>query len=181
MLLMLGRSGPVGRVLDDQQPLLAAVLPGQFKQPAAARQRQRQAAGVLEVVAGVDEAQPGQLAACRQVGQRLFQDVDAHAVVVHRDAQYAHTERLRQAQVDEVGRRLADDQVARLAQQFRQQVEQLLRAGGDDHVLRRQRQLVRGIPVQPGRAPHQQLAQSGVALGRAVLERGLRCCFVGQQ
>ena len=56
--------------------------------------------------------------------------------------------------------------VAGVEQQLADQVQRLLRAGGDEHVVGRD------LDPVARHVPHQQLAQREVALGGAVLQRG---------
>jgi len=84
------------------------------------------------------------------------------------------------ALVDEVRRRFGDDDVARVDQGLAEQVQQLLRAGRDEHVIDGEGQFAGREVVEGGGAAEELVAQGGVALGGAVLQRGAGAGRVGE-
>jgi hypothetical protein len=76
--------------------------------------------------------------------------------------------------IDEVRRRFGDDDVARIEQRFAEQIEELLRAGGDNDVVRAETDAARREPVEREHVAEDLVAQRRVALRGAVLQGGLR-------
>ena len=131
---------------------------GQRGQVPPAIEGQRRAGGVLEV--GHDVAQAG-----TQPGHKaLLQQVGSQAVAVGRDRDEVGVASRQRLEGADVRRRLHHDMVARIDQGAGQQVQTLLRPGGDEHVLgpalAAPGLVGLGHPLPQGRDP----------LGRAVLD-----------
>ena len=121
---------------------------------------------VLEVRDRVDELRPPALGV--EAVERRLELVDAHAVVVHRDLHdvglVGHERRDRAG----VGRRLGDDHVAGVDQRLADEVDDLLAAGRDEHVLGVDRRVLGGHHLgdaRPWRRPCPRSARTG-ARGR---------------
>ena len=120
----------VGVVLDQHE----AEAVGQLEQPMPAIEREGRARRVLEVGHDVDDLRwrAGRLEARRA---RRSRSVDAEAVGVGGHADESGARGLERLQRPEVPGRLDHDDVAGIAQRPGQQVEPLLRAGRDQHVV----------------------------------------------
>ena len=149
----------VGVVLDDEQ----LAPPRQLDQAPPPLERHRHPGGVLEARHRVDEFRPPPLAV--EPRQHRFQLVDPHPVLVAVDLDRLGLVAAEDRHRAGVGRRLADDDVAGIDQRLADQVDRLLAAGGDDHVV--------GVGQHPLGAHHLDDAvdRLGEALGRPVLER----------
>ena len=152
---------PVGVVLDDEQLVQA----GQLDQPPPPLERQRHPGRVLEARHRVDELRPlarrpaSSASSCFE--QRRSASRPRRISTWMHVGLVAAEDRHRAG----VGRRLADHHVAGVDQRLADQVDRLLAAGGDDHVV--------GVGQHPLGAHHLDDAVLGLleALGRPVLER----------
>jgi alkanesulfonate monooxygenase SsuD/methylene tetrahydromethanopterin reductase-like flavin-dependent oxidoreductase (luciferase family) len=138
-------------------------LPRQLDQPAAARQRHRHPARVLEGRHGVDELRPPALPL--ELVEQLLEGIDPHSVRVDR-----HLTRVGLIGAEDrhragVGGALGDHHVAGIDQRLGDQIEGLLAAAGDDHVL-----AVRPHPLDAHHLADHVLG-SLEALGRPILQR----------
>ena len=117
---------------------------------------------VLEVGQQVDEAGGVRVVACRAPGLG-DQVVDEHAIVVARHAHRYRFHRREGLQRAQVGRRFDQHTAARIEQHLGDQVEALLRAGGDQHLRR--------VDVPREHVRHD-LTQRAVAFAGGVLKGG---------
>ena len=78
----------------------------------------------------------GPAALALEAVERLLQDVDAHPVGVHLDLHDVGLVGAEGRDGAGVGRRLGDDHVARVDERLADEVDDLLAAGRDQHVLR---------------------------------------------
>ena len=149
----------VGVVLEDEDVLAAADL----EDLRAARGRERHAGRVVEVGDRVEELDL--LAGRARGGDRLPQRLGHQPVGVHLGVHDVALVGLEHPQRADVRRRLADHDVARVAEDAGHQVDRLLGADGDDHVV--------GVGLDALEAHHlgDLLAQLGHALAGAVLHR----------
>ena len=139
------------------------VLARQLDQAPATLERERHPGRVLEGRHRVDELRPPPVASS-SASSRL-QLVHPHPVLVAFDLDDVGLVAAEHRHRAGVGRRLADHDVARVDQRLADEVDRLLAAGGDDHVL--------GVGKHALGAHHLEDAVVGLleALGRAVLER----------
>ncbi len=144
----------VGVVLHDHEP----VAVGQRGEVATAIEGQRAPRGVLEVGHDVAEAGP------QAGGQVRLEQIRAQAVPVGLDRDEVRVGAGQRLQGSDVRRSLDHDVVAGIDQGPGQQVERLLRAGGDQDVLGVALATASGVRVG------HPLAQRGDPLGRAVLD-----------
>ena len=84
---------------------------------------------------------------------------------------HARALRLSRRQKNEVGRRGAKDDVARIQKRVGHQIQQLVAAGREHHLVDRQIALRLGIAIGMAQTVEHQLPQAGVAQRRAVLQR----------
>ena len=100
-----------------------------------------------------------------QLGEQRLQLLDLHPVLVALDLDHVGLVAAEDRHRARVGRRLADDDVAGIDERLADEVDRLLAAGGDDHVL--------GVGKHPLGRHHLEDAVLGLleALGRPVLER----------
>ena len=103
----------------------------------------------------------------RSALEQRLELVDPHPVLVGRDLDHLGLVAAEDGNRARVGRRLADDDVARVDQRLGDEVDRLLAAGGDEHIV--------GVGQHPLRAHHLEDAVLGLleALRRPVLQ-GLR-------
>ncbi len=139
-------------VLDDWD----SIAVGQQNQFVAAAFSERRPARVLEVRQHVHELWPQ--------SQRRFQLLGAKAVIVTRHAHVLRAIHIEGLQSSKIGGRFDQHAVTGVDQQLADQIQRLLRAGGDHHVL--------GLRLHavPGRVARDHFPQRLVAFGRAVLE-----------
>src|SRR5271157_1366113 len=144
---------PVGVVLDDRD----AVLVGEQYKFVSATARQRDASWVLKVRQDVHELRSGT--------QRPFHLAGLQSVVVDGHGYVLSAHQVESLQCAEVGGRLHQNAIATVDEQLGDEVQRLLRAGGDEDV-------VHGCEDAVARQlPHNQLAQRKVAFCGAVLQR----------
>ena len=148
----------VGVVLDDQHLPRA----GELDQAPPPRQRHRHPGRVLEGRDRVDEFGPPPVGV--ELGEHGFELLDPHPVLVALDLDDVGLVAAEDRHRARVGRRLADDDVAGVDEGLADEVDRLLAAGGDDHVL--------GVGKHSLGAHHLQDAVDGLleALGRPVLQ-----------
>ena len=120
---------PVGIVLEHQQLVLA----GQLDQPPPSLQRERRPGRVLEARHRVDELRPP--AGGGELVELSLQQVHPHPLRVALDLDHVGFVAAEDRDRARVGRRLADHRVAGIDQGLAEQVDRLLPAGSDDHVL----------------------------------------------
>jgi hypothetical protein len=116
-------------VLEHEQ----LALGGDLDEAAPAWQGHRHAARVLERRDRVDELRPAALAL--EAVERLLEQVDAHPVVVHVDLHDVGLVGAEGGHGARVGRRLGDDDVARVDERLADEVDDLLAARRDEDVL----------------------------------------------
>lgn len=90
----------------------------------------------MVVAHAVDELDARKFALVFEADEELFDGVDVHAVLVHGDGEDLGAEGGEGAGVDEVGGGFGDDDVAGVEEGVADEVEGLLRAGGDENVGR---------------------------------------------
>ena len=119
----------VGVVLDDEQLALAR----QLDQPPPPLQREGDAGGVLEARHRVDEFRPlpSPASASRTVSSSSMRIPSSS----HLDLEHLRLVAAEDRDRPGIGRRLADDDVAGIDQRLGDQVDRLLAARGDDHVV----------------------------------------------
>jgi hypothetical protein len=118
---------------------------------------------VLEARDGVDELR--RAAVPRQAVERRLQDVEAHAVRVHLDLHHVGLVGREGGDRAGIGRRLGDDDVARVDQGLADEVDDLLAARGDQDVVRVD------LGVLGGHDLHDRVADGADPLRGAVLQR----------
>ena len=128
---------------------------GDLHQRPAAFQRQVGAGGVLVGRERVDELRLARLA---EFGQLRLQEIDAHAVFVHRQAGHVDAERSVGGDGAAVGDFLADHRVARLRERLGDESDGLHRAVGE-----RKRIRAHGHALAFGLAPRHRFAQRRMA------------------
>ncbi len=148
----------VGIVLNNRQ----RVARGQLHQAHAPLRRERRAGGILEAGDDIEEARPD------AAGEQPLQGAHIEAVLVHWERKVVGPTGLPGLERTEIGGLLYGNWSAGVDQQAPEQVEALLRAGGDEQLLGGHWQIKAAQP-----ACHK-LAQRGVALGGAVLQAGER-------
>ena len=122
----------VGIVFDDKGP----VLRRQLHQAVAALQRQRGAGGVVKVGQHIDEL------GARIPGQRFFQLVHAHAVLVQGNGHIARAVDVPGLDSPQVGGPAGDDCIPLVDKDPAKEIQGLLRAVRKEHVAAPCRQLV---------------------------------------
>jgi hypothetical protein len=127
----------------------------------AARLGHGAAGGVLEVRQQVDEAR-----ACRALARLGAQVVGEHAAVVAVHADHVRLHRRERLQRAEVGGRFHQDAAAGVDQDLGHQVQALLGAGGDQHLVGVH---VHALLLQVMRHP---VAQGAIAFAGGVLQGG---------
>ncbi len=127
--LALEAQHPVRVVLEHEQLALA----GDRDELVTAPLGHRHAARVLEGRHRIDQLRPATVGGERVEG--FGERVGAHAVLVDRDLDRLGLVRAEDRHGAGVGRCLGDDHVAGVDQRLRDEVEGLLAAGGDEHVL----------------------------------------------
>src|SRR6185437_2683319 len=127
------------------------------------------------------QLQTGDFAALVESLKQGFEDIEVKSVGVHRYAEYADAFAGQHAVVDEVGRRLGDDDVAGVEQHFAEQIEQLLRAGGDDHFFGAEVQFGRADPIGGADMGKDFFAQRRMSLRGAILAGGTSSGRMGEQ
>ena len=146
-------------VLDNQDVILLC----HREQLLAALERHGAAGRVLESRDDIDELD------VRRGLKQFLELVHAHALVVHRDAHQLGIHAAESVERADEGRVLADDDIARIEHNLREQADRLLSAGGDEDII-----VVRTDVVLLLHALCSQLAQLRIALGRAILQRNVR-------
>ena len=147
--LLLEVEVPVEVALHHRHP----VLDGELQHAAAALGRQHRARGVLEGRDQVDELRP-------VARERLLQRVDAHAVVVDRQADDVGPGPPEREERAGIGRALRQDDVARGEESPGEDVQPLLAAGRHEDLLGRRADAARAEPARQG------LPEEGIAPGR---------------
>ncbi len=150
----------VGVVLQHQH----AVTPGHLEHARPPLERERHARGVVEVGDGVQQLHGA--AGGVQRGEGAVEGVRVEPVVVHRGVDDLGLVGAEDPERADVAGGLGDHDVARVAEHPGDQVERLLRAGGDHDVV--------GVRADALLGHHRadRLAQSGITLPGAVLQRG---------
>ena len=147
--LLLEVEVPVEVALHHRHP----VLDGELQHAAAALGRQHRARGVLEGRDQVDELRP-------VTRERLLQRVDAHAVVVDRQADDVGPRPPEREERARIGGALRQDDVARGEESPGEDVQPLLAAGRHEDLLGRRADAARAEPARQG------LPEEGIAPGR---------------
>ena len=148
----------VGIVLDHEQAGPLADL----QHPGPALHAEGHPAGVVEGRDRVEELHP--LALAGQPGERLRQRLRDEPAVIHRDVDDVRLVGREGAQRPDIGRPLGQHDVAGVDEDPGDQVQRLLRADRDDHLVR--------VGADPLQCHHvtDALAQAGISLRRHVLQ-----------
>ena len=149
----------------------ALVFLQQLQRGGLFRERSGRAGRVLKIGDKIKRLHAAQFAGFLQLLQNFFQMREVNAVAFELYAARFDAAALQDAQEDKIGRVFDENDVAFVAQRFQRHVKQLLRAAGDDDVLRRMRAVVSAVELlQVLGGERTQIHFSG---GDAVLQRGL--------
>ena len=124
-LVALEVQAAVGRVFEDVDRVPLRPAPGQRDQRPPTVFSQADPARVRVFRDGVDHLDPTEFAPSFQVRQGGFENVEPHPSFVDRDADHPRPPGFQDAEEDEVGGGLDQDDVARVDQGFSDEVEQL--------------------------------------------------------
>ena len=127
----------VRRVLDHPDAAATGVPLGDLDQRRAARGRNRRPGRVVVVARDVDRLETLQFAVAAQPGNRVLDGLGHQAVVVRVDADRPDAQVRQRPEINEVARRAAEHDVARIENRVAHQIEQLVAAGGDDDLVDR--------------------------------------------
>ena len=141
---------PIGRVFDQVDLPPHGPTLGQLDQCRAARRRHIHAAGIVVIGHRVNRLYPRQLAAAVQPSQLILDGLGDQAVLVDLHADGPHPQIAQSPHVDEIRRRPADHDIARVQKDIADEVQQLVAAGRDDDLLEGEIQLAGGARRRRG-------------------------------
>ena len=128
----------IGRVLENENALLLPIMTDEFEQLLATLKGHGPSGRILEIVDDVNQLHAVEFTTAVEPFQQTSEVRRAHPVIIHRHGQHANVAARQQAMVNEIRRRFGDNDVARIEQDLREQIKQLLGARRNDYVLRRQ-------------------------------------------
>lgn len=136
---------------------------------------------VLVVAHGVDHLHARKIAGSFQSGERAFDRVDLHAVVIGFDRNHPRPEPAERSKVSEIGRRGGEDDVTRVEQNFADERQQLLRTGREDQLLGVDAEAASRAAFELCQMRHEVITKALGPLRRPVLQGLFRDGFVCQQ